>query len=85
MDCLFDLTIDSCVELKIEIIDDPNFDIFDRLQEMSSNLLEYIFNLSDRMNNRIDKIESLYLSRFVFDIRNSKIIVKTSGRLAMIQ
>ena len=64
MNCLFDLTINSCVDLKIEIIDEPNFDIFDRLQEMSSKLLDYIFNLSDSMNNKIDKIESLYLSRF---------------------
>ena len=74
MDCLFDLTIDSCVDLKIKIIKEPNFDVFVRLQEMFSNLLDYIFNLSDSMNNKIDKIESLYLSRLLNNILNSKII-----------
>ena len=64
VNCLADLSVDSCVDLKNEIIQQPNFDIFDRIQEMCSNIIDFIFNLSDNISNKIDKVEFLFTSRY---------------------
>ena len=64
VECLADLSVQSCVDLKNEIIQQPNFDIFDRMQEMCSNIIDFIFNLSDNISNKIDKVEFLFTSRY---------------------
>ena len=64
VECLADLSVQSCVDLKNEIIQQPNFDIFDRIQEMCSNIIDFIFNLSDNISNKIDKAEFLFTSRY---------------------
>ena len=64
VECLADLSVLSCVDLKNEIIKQPNFDIFDRLQEICSNIIDFVFNLSDNISNKIDKVEFLFTSRY---------------------
>ena len=81
VECLADLSVQSCVDLKNEIIKQPNFDIFDRMQEMCSNIIDFVFNLSDNISNKIDKVEFLFTSRYG---KYKNYIMKTySGRLVM--
>ena len=64
MNCLNDIQFDQCVALKKEIAEQPDFEIFDKVQEILFSIREFIFKVTDNLDNKIDKIESLYLSRY---------------------
>ena len=63
VECLNDVKIDSCVALKTEIIEQPDFEIFYKVQEIFFNARNFIFKVTNNLETKIDKIESLYLSR----------------------
>ena len=63
VNCLNDIQFDQCVALKKEIAEQPDFEIFDKVQEILFSIREFIFKVTDNLENKIDKIESLYLSR----------------------
>ena len=45
-------------------MDEPDFEVFDKLQEILSNARNFILNVTDNLETKIDKVESLYLSRY---------------------
>ena len=61
--CLDQIKFDSCVALKSKIVEEPSFEIFDKVQEILFNIRDFIFDVTDNLENKIDKAESLYLSR----------------------
>ena len=64
MYCLNDIKFDSCVDLKSKIVEEPNFEIFDKLQEILFNVRNFILDITHNLEKKIDKAESLYLSRY---------------------
>ena len=58
-----EIKFDSCVALKSKIVEEPDFEIFDKFQEILLNVRGFIFDVTDNLENKIDKAESLYLSR----------------------
>ena len=58
-----EIKFDSCVALKSKIVEEPSFEIFDKVQEILFNARDFIFDVTDNVENKIDKAESLYLSR----------------------
>ena len=63
VNCLNDIQFDQCVALKQKIAEQPDFEIFDKVQEIMFSIREFIFKVTDNLETKIDKIESLYLSR----------------------
>ena len=58
-----EIELSSCVAFKSEIIDQPNFDVFDKIQEILNNVRKFIFGVTENLETKIDEVESLYLSR----------------------
>ena len=63
VNCLNDIQFDDCVALKNVIAEEPDFEIFDKIQEILVSIREFIFKVTENLETKIDKIESLYLSR----------------------
>ena len=63
MNCLDEVQLSSCLAFKDKIMDQPNFEIFDKVQEIFINLRNFIFDVTKNLETKIDKIETLYLSR----------------------
>ena len=61
--CLNDVQFNDCVALKNVIAEEPDFEIFDKVQEILDSIREFIFKVTENLETKIDKIESLYLSR----------------------
>lgn len=61
--CLNDVQFNDCVALKNIIAEEPDFEIFDKIQEILVSIREFIFQVTENIETKIDKIESLYLSR----------------------
>ena len=63
VNCLNDIQFDDCVTLKNVIAEEPDFEIFDKIQEILVSIREFIFKVTENIETKVDKIESLYLSR----------------------
>ena len=63
VNCLNDIQFDDCVALKNVIAEEPDFEIFDKIQEILVSIREFIFKVTENIETKVDKIESLYLSR----------------------
>ena len=60
------IKFDSCVALKSKIIEEPSFEIFDKVQEILLNVKKFIFDVTHNLERKIDTAESLYLTRYDF-------------------
>lgn len=63
VNCLNDIQFDHCAALKNVIAEEPDFEIFDKIQEILVSIREFIFKVTENIETKVDKIESLYLSR----------------------
>ena len=61
--CLNEVQFNDCVALKNVIAEEPDFEIIDKIQEILVSIREFIFKVTENIETKIDKIESLYLSR----------------------